>query len=462
MARTAQFTRAEAEALIGPRGNLKVTVANRRDVRKWLVACGMSSSIVGALPLATLQAAYNDVSDAVLTDLKRNGAPREKTEAEKIEEWTQYGEQARNAGRSRDACPAKLAQYRAAWLDGYDRAASETPKQEETPKMETPAPEATPNLIPGTLTIAERERAALIEKLLAPQIDQEAIRTIARDEARRASMTPEAVKEYMAQALPDLIPVYRLEIKIGDTVKDLGEKPRHKQMTELLQCLAARIPTMLIGPAGSGKTTAAEQAAEALGLEFYIQGATTGTHELLGFIDAHGRYQTTPFRAAFENGGVICLDEIDAGDAGAILVMNAALANGHMAFPDSPKPVKRHPDFYIVACANTFGHGADRQYVGRNQLDAATLDRFARLHWRYDEKLERAIAGNDKWCDRVQKLRAAAEAEKVRIVISPRASIFGARKMVQGATQAECEDRLIFAGIDADSRSRIERRAKEI
>jgi cobaltochelatase CobS len=26
--------------------------------------------------------------------------------------------------------------------------------------------------------------------------------------------------------------------------------------------------------------------------------------------------------------------------------------------------------------ANTFGTGADRQYVGRNQLDESTLDRF--------------------------------------------------------------------------------------
>jgi ribosome modulation factor len=357
MARTPQFTRAEAESLIGPRGNLKVTVANRRDVRKWLVACGISSSVVGALPLATLQAAYNDVSGAVLVDLKRNGAPREKTEAEKLEEWTQFGEQARNAGRSRDSCPAIFAQYRAAWLDGYDRAASETPKQEETPKMDTPAP--TPAPVPNghDLTIGEQGKLALLQKLLTPDLDQDAIRAIARDEAHKASMTPDAVRDYIAKTLPDLIPVMRLEIKTPHAIKDLGEKARHKQFRELFLLVSARLSVMMVGPAGSGKTTACEQVAEALGLSFFVQGATTGTHELLGYKDAHGTYHTTAFRHAFEHGGFICMDEIDAGDAGAILVLNAALANGYMTFPDSPHPVKRHADFYVVACANTFGHG---------------------------------------------------------------------------------------------------------
>jgi hypothetical protein len=35
------------------------------------------------------------------------------------------------------------------------------------------------------------------------------------------------------------------------------------------------------------------------------------------------------------------------------------------------------PSYFVcIAAANTFGTGADRQYVGRNQLDESTLDRF--------------------------------------------------------------------------------------
>ncbi|MCH7728630.1 MAG: hypothetical protein IH991_19420, partial [Planctomycetes bacterium] len=72
-----------------------------------------------------------------------------------------------------------------------------------------------------------------------------------------------------------------------------------------------------------------------------------------------------------------------------LVVVNAALANGHLRLPDGTT-VDRHADFVCAAAANTFGTGADRQYVGRNQLDAATLDRFAacRLAFDYDVDLE--------------------------------------------------------------------------
>jgi cobaltochelatase CobS len=212
----------------------------------------------------------------------------------------------------------------------------------------------------------------------------------------------------------------------------------------------------LIGPAGSGKTTAAEQIAEALNLPFYIQGAVSGAHELVGFVDAHGRYQSTPFRQAFEHGGIIVLDEIDAGDPAGLLVMNAALANGHMAFPDQTAPVKKHENFRVVACANTFGTGADRLYVGRNQLDAATLDRFAALSWDYDETLEATLCADESWRKRVQALRHTASNEKARVIISPRASIYGAKLIAAGLDRATVENILVWKGADSELRRRIE------
>ena len=47
----------------------------------------------------------------------------------------------------------------------------------------------------------------------------------------------------------------------------------------------------------------------------------------------------------------------------------------------------------IIAAANTFGTGADLMYAGRNQLDAATLDRFYVVKMDYDEALEQDISG---------------------------------------------------------------------
>jgi MoxR-like ATPase len=303
--------------------------------------------------------------------------------------------------------------------------------------------------------------AAALQMLLASLttnngLDADAVRTIVRDE------------------LPSLIPVTRLEIKTFDgIVTDHGTEPRHKTLPTLITVLSQNIPAALVGPAGSGKTTAAEQAARALNIPFLIQGAVQGAHELLGFVDAHGRYQSTPFRQAFEHGGVICLDELDAGDSAGVLVCNSALANGCMPFPDTVHPVPRHKTFNVVACLNTYGTGADRVYVGRNQLDGATLDRFAFLSWGYDERMERALIGAEdngsnaralpastmtptQWVERVQSLRKGAEKEKARIVISPRATIYGARLIAAGMAQNTIEECLIWKGTDSELRRRIE------
>jgi len=185
----------------------------------------------------------------------------------------------------------------------------------------------------------------------------------------------------------------------------------------------------------------------------------TGAHELTGYLDAHGKYHTTPFRTAFEYGGLLLVDEVDTSDAGALKWINTALANGHAMFPDNPDPVKRHKDFTIMIAANTYGSGADRMYVGANQLDASTLDRFVFFDFGYDEKLEKLVCGNLKWADRVQKLRRAANDEKARIVISPRASIHGAKLLAAGWDQKVVEGRVIWKGIDGELRQRIEKKA---
>jgi hypothetical protein len=367
--------------MLGERGNLLVNMDNRSLVRKWLVTCGVPASVVGVLPMATLAAAYNDISDAELTALLQRA-------------------------------PA------------------------ESPRAETPVPAAN-----NTQAMAAAIAAALAG-FNQGGIDADAVRQIIRDE------------------LPDLIPIVRVEIIANDETRHLPDMPRHKLFAKALTVANQNIPLCLVGPAGSGKTTVCEQIAHALELPFYMNGAVSGAHEYLGYCDAQGRYQTTPFRQAFEHGGLYLADEIDGSDAAAPLVLNSALANGHMPFPDQALPVPRHPNFHMIAAANTYGQGADRVYVGRNQLDGATLDRFFFLDFGYDEKLERTLCGNDSWCDRVQSLRAGAFKEKARVIISPRASINGAKMLAAGMSRDDVEQGLVWKNVDADLRRRIETAAK--
>ncbi len=232
----------------------------------------------------------------------------------------------------------------------------------------------------------------------------------------------------------------------GD-IKNVGLQ--HSALPELIKILATGINVMLVGPAGSGKTTLAHQCADILGIPFYFNGAISSEYKLTGFIDAHGRIVSTAFRKAYETGGVYLFDEIDASMPDALLAFNAALANGHMDFPDGA--VTRHKDFYCIAAANTFGKGADRVYVGRNQLDAASLNRFVPVNVDYDEALERAIANNDNWTNKVQSARRAINEHKIRHVLSPRNSVYAAKLAAAGLSESRIYDLAIWQGLDADS-----------
>ena len=232
----------------------------------------------------------------------------------------------------------------------------------------------------------------------------------------------------------------------------------HAQFETLLKVSSAsiggrRMNILLTGPAGSGKTTAAKQLADALSLDFYSSAAVQNVYQLTGFVDANSEYRETAFRTAYENGGVFILDEMDASDAKALVAFNQALANGCYQFPDGM--IERHKDFVCIAAANTFGTGATTQYVGRSRLDAATLDRFVVIEWSYDEKLERALAGNDQWVDTVQRVRQEAAKRDWQVIISPRASIDGAALLATGLDRKTVANMVLGRGVSGDMRDKL-------
>ncbi|MBN8824464.1 MULTISPECIES: AAA family ATPase [unclassified Spirosoma] len=221
-----------------------------------------------------------------------------------------------------------------------------------------------------------------------------------------------------------------IHVKVNDKAAVQVDGLVHERFEDILKHVAVRDHVMLVGPAGSGKTTVCENVAQALALDFYCKSvcAQTSKSELLGYMDANGNFVSTEFRVAYQNGGVFVLDEIDAGNPNVIAVLNSALANNYCAFADGM--IRKHEDFVLIACANTFGTGASREYVGRNQLDSATLDRFSVIEFGYDEKLETALSPDKTFCQFVQAVRKELAGE--RVVISPRASIQGGKLLAAG------------------------------
>jgi cobaltochelatase CobS len=302
------------------------------------------------------------------------------------------------------------------------------------------------------------------EALAIPVVDSPPVAPVDTDQMaflRKALNAPSLteVQELITKEILEYNMLNKIELTKDGVTTTLPDEPRHFLFPEILTAVDAGISSALIGPAGSGKSTVCEQIATALGLKYYLQNSVSGDHQLAGYMDAHGRYQTTAFRDCFEKGGLILIDEVDTSDAGALKWVNTALANRHAMFPDKPDPVRCHADFRIIIAANTFGNGADRMYVGANQLDASTLDRFVFFDFHYDEKLEMVLSGNASWTRRVQSLRRGAAKEKARIVISPRASITGAKLLAKGWKQDIVEQRVIWKGIDTELMARIKKAA---
>ena len=223
------------------------------------------------------------------------------------------------------------------------------------------------------------------------------------------------------------------------------------ELSQIVRTIAAGMMNIwTTGPAGSGKTTLAHQVADALGRPFGFQSfaADSSAGSLIGGIDAAGIYHETAFIHAYETGGVYLLDEIDAAPAEILVAVNAALANGHLSLPrhhdHARRTIKRHPETVILAAANTYGTGATAQYVGRGQIDAATLDRFTGAVFTigYDEQLERAVCPDETTREIVQNMRKACEASGVRRIVSTRAVIAAARMSAAGFDASEIIDRL--------------------
>lgn len=302
--------------------------------------------------------------------------------------------------------------------------------------------------------------------LLAMSKDIEAVSTRLRTQENLAAQHNEAIEriDRRTASTEDYQKAQGKEIsKIGEAVEKLEAAAARtvtfkfdtcppvtvKDARPELEAMARKVSQgfvnlWLSGPAGVGKTTIAKTLATALGRRFGFQSfsADSSKGEIIGRVDAHGKYHESSFVDFYENGGVYLLDEIDACPGEILLCINAATANGHLALSNHTDPkrriITRHKECVIVAAANTWGTGATAEYCGRSAIDAATLDRFvgARFAIGYDPALETAILPDSEIREKIWTLRRLVQTHKIRRVVSTRA-IEAAAKMHAGETSTE-------------------------
>ena len=268
-----------------------------------------------------------------------------------------------------------------------------------------------------------------IESSISGSVDTETrkeLLKIVRDEVAKINYK-ENVRKEISEEVEKIISEEKKKLNLptvhiinlhGEEIGRTDAEHFHEKFEEILSLVNMDEPVMLIGPAGSGKNYSIAQVSKALNKHMYYTNNASNEFKLTGFIDAGGNYRDTEFYKAFKNGGVFFLDEIDNSDPSALIVINSALANGYMAFPH--ETIDRHPDFRMVAAANTWGRGSDFQYVGRNALDASTLDRFDNVFFDYDMALEEKLYPNDSVLDFMWAFRDAVEKSRIPHIVSTR------------------------------------------
>lgn len=222
---------------------------------------------------------------------------------------------------------------------------------------------------------------------------------------------------------------------------------QHVCLETTYRVIAAGCSPFLVGPAGSGKSTILAQIAEAMDLPFYPMSVNslTSDYNIIGYNDANGKYIPTVFRQAYEHGGIFSFEEIDAGNPNVLTVINNAMSQDKYSFPD--KIVQKHPKFILAASGNTYGTGANIKYIGRNPLDAATLDRFVMVYTDYDAKLEYRLCANKEWLAWVRRVRSAVDRLDMKVVVGTRAVLHGEKLLNAGLPREAVEQMVVFKGM---------------
>lgn len=279
---------------------------------------------------------------------------------------------------------------------------------------------------------------------------------------RKAEIDRDALRGIVREEIESHVSITRIEVKNRSQKLVALEGHFHPMFPILCQMASAfgndgYVPGIFIyGERSSGKSTACRMLAKALSLPFHYNGAISMPHEMLGFIDGAGVYHRTPFREAYEHGGVYCFDEVARSEPSALLPVNPHLADPLAEFPDGQ--ITRHPDCVIIAADNTLGLGGNASYVTAVRQDLAFLSRFpGKLEWNIDEEFERQIVRNPVWCARVQAARQMAKAAGIgNANCDVRANQAGAAYIEAGMSHDMAAKLTIFAGLKPEQIKMIE------
>lgn len=162
--------------------------------------------------------------------------------------------------------------------------------------------------------------------------------------------------------------------------REISQHGKHILFGYILLLIEARVPVLLIGPPGTGKSHIAKQISEYLEYGYGETSLSAGATRS----DLLGRHTINPEKPwipaihteQFANGGIHLFDEIDRADPGTTIVLNNALASDEMFNSIDGERYEKSETYAPVGAANTMGLGANRSITSAERMDGATIDRF--------------------------------------------------------------------------------------
>lgn len=232
-------------------------------------------------------------------------------------------------------------------------------------------------------------------------------------------------------------------------------EPQGNEVEIFMAAYKKRLPVMLKGPTGCGKTRFLEHMAHRLSQPL----VTVSCHEDLTSSDLVGRFllegeatvwQDGPLTRSVKEGAICYLDEIVEARTDTTVVIHPLTDHRrHLPLEKKSQVIEAHPDFMLVISYNP-GY----QTVLKD-LKPSTKQRFVALQFDYpDEEVERKIVASESGgldADRVQRLVAAGRKARalkdhgLEEATSTRALVYAAELMQAGLDPIEaCQAAMVY------------------
>ena len=230
-------------------------------------------------------------------------------------------------------------------------------------------------------------------------------------------------------------------------------RPIGDEVTVFERAHAQRLPVLLKGPTGCGKSRFVEFMAERLQRPLITVACNdeTSAADLVGRWLVRGGdtlWQDGPATRAVRQGGILYLDEVAEAREDVVVLLHPLTDHRRQLFVDrNDEVLTAPPEFMVVA---SFNPGYRR---GLKELKPSTRQRFVSLHFDYPpEDAEAEVLAGETGIDAKQARRLVAWAKKVRSqdalglaeTVSTRLLVMAARLMASGlAPRVACQVTLV-------------------